>query len=438
MSAPEQTWETQQQTLQTQSSAIQSIENDISTLQTSLSTLNDPTGTLLSMQANSSDSSIVTASATTGAVAGNHVVVVTNLATTGSWYSSSAASSSTTLSSGSFQLKVGSGNLVTIPIGTNVDGNGTNTNTMDQLASYINTLNLGVTASVINDASGSRLAIVSNSTGSTNNVTVSNWTGGVPTGGTTGLSFTQAVVGQDASLTVDGIPIDSATNTVTGAVAGLTLNLEGQAPGTQVNISVAPDASQISQAISSFVSAYNTVVGDINTQYTVNSSNNEGPLATDTNLSMLQSDLLSSPSYSAGSGSISTLADLGITMNKDGTLSVDSTTLNNAIQNNFSAVQNFLQGTALNGFAATLNNQLNTFTNSTSGAFTVDLQSISSENTGLQNSINNFQTYLKTQQTLLTSEYTQADITMQELPQQLQEIDTELGLNNNNSNNNGG
>jgi flagellar hook-associated protein 2 len=303
---------------------------------------------------------------------------------------------------------------------------------MDQLASYINTQNLGVTASVVNDASGSRLALVSNSSGSANNVTVSNLTGGIPAGSSSAISFTQ-ITGEDASLTVDGIPIDSASNTVTGAVDGLTLNLQSQSP-TQVNISVAQATSAVSTAVNSFVSAYNTVVGDINAQYTVNpSSHDEGPLATDSNLSMLQTDLLGSPSYSAGSGSISTLADLGITMNNDGTLTVDSTTLNNAIQNNFSGVQNFLQGSSLNGFAATLNNQLDSFTNSTSGAFTLDLQSISTENTYLGTQITNFQTYLQTQQTLLTTEYTQADINMQELPEQMQEIDTELGLNNTNS-----
>jgi len=327
MSTPEQQWQQQQQTLQTQTNALNSIQNDVSSLETSLNSLNDPTGALMSMQANSSNSSIVTASAAAGAVAGNHVVVVTNLATASSWYSSSAPSSSTTLSSGSFSLQVGSGSPVTIPIGTNVDGNGTNTNTLDQLASYINKQNLGVTASVVNDSSGARLAIVSNTTGSASNITLSGWTGGVPSGGSSGISFTQPVVGVDAALTVDGIPIDSASNTVTGAVAGLTFNLQGQSPGTQVNISVAPDASQISQAISSFVTAYNTVVADLNTQFTVNSSNNEGPLAGDSTVRMLQDTILSSVDYSAGSGSVTSLSNLGITVNNDGTLSMDNTTL---------------------------------------------------------------------------------------------------------------
>lgn len=438
MSTPEQQWQSEQQTLQTQTSDIQSLENDVSTLQNSLQSLNDPTGTLMSMAATSSDSSIVTATAAAGAAAGNHAVVVTNLATAGSWYSSSVATGDTTLSSGSFSLKVGSGSPVTIPIGTNVDGNGTNTNTLNELASYINNQNLGVTASVITDSSGARLAIVSNSTGKASDITVSDWTGGIPSGGSSGISFTQAVVGEDASLTVDGIPIDSASNTVTGAVSGLTFDLQGQSPGTQVDISVAPNSDQISQAINSFVSAYNTVVGDLNTQFTVDSNNNEGPLAGDSAVRMLQSELLSSPSYTGGSGDITSLADLGISMNDDGTLTVDSDTLNNAIQNDFSAVQSFLQGSALNGFAATLNNQLDTFTNASSGAFTVDLQSISSENTDLQNQINDFQSYIQTEQTLLTQEYTQADIAMQELPTQLEEVDAELGLNNSNNNNNSG
>ena len=96
-----------------------------------------------------------------------------------------------------------------------------------------------------------------------------------------------------------------------------------------------------------------------------------------------------------------------------------------------------MQGSALNGFAANLNNQLTTFTDAASGAFTVDLQSISSENTDLQNQINDFQSYLQTQQTQLTNEYSQADILMQELPSQLAQINAELGLNTNNNNNSG-
>ncbi len=409
-SAPMQQWENQQATLQTQTSAIQSIEGDITTLTDSLNALGDPAGALTSMSADSSNSSVVTASALAGTAPGNHVVVVNNLASTASWYSNSVASGDTQLAAGSFSLQVGSGQPTVINIGGSVD-------TLNQLVSYINGLNLGVTANVVNDSSGSRLAIVSNTSGTAANFAISN---------ASGLSFTQAITGQDAALTIDGIPIDSASNSVTGAVSGVTFNLQSAAPGTEVDVSIAPDSSAAAQAVSSFVSAYNKVIGDVNTQYTVGSNNQEGPLGGDSALRMLQSILLGSGSYTA-TGSIQTLADLGITMNNDGTLSLDSSILDNAIQNNFSAVQNFLQGTASNGFVNSLNTQVSGLTDPVSGAFTVDLQSISNENNDLQDQINNFQTYLNNQQTQLTNEYNQADILLQQLPEEEAQINAELG-----------
>jgi len=411
LSIPELEWEQEQVTLQSDTAGINQIQTDVGTLQTALQALGDPVGAIASMTASSSDASVVNATAAPGTAAGSHVVVVNNVATTASWYSDSVATSSTALTPGSFTLQVGTGTATTITI-----GNGTNT--LDELASYINTQNLGVSASVINDSSGSRLAIVSNSSGAANGITI---------GAASGLTFTQASAGQDASLTVDGIPIDSASNTITGAVAGLTLNVLGSAPGVQVNVTVTPNATQAAQAVNAFVSAYNTAVGDVNTQYTVSASNQEGPLAGDSTVQILQNSLLSIAGYSGGGNGVSTLADLGISMNKDGTLTVDNATLSNTIQNNFAAVQNFMQGTSSNGFASFLNNTLNTLTDPTTGAFSVDLQSMSSQNADLQTQINNFQTYLNNQRTLLTNEYNDADIALQQIPEEEAQLNAELG-----------
>jgi flagellar hook-associated protein 2 len=410
-SIPMNQWQQQQSALQLQTSDINILEGHISTLQTALNALGDPAGALTSMSATSSNTNLVTASATAGTVGGNHVVVVNNLATTGSWYSSSQPSSSTALGAGSFNIQVGSGSAIPITLGSGV-------NTLDQLVTYINGLGAGVTASVVNDSTGSRLALVSSASGSASDINVT---------GATGLTFTQATKGKDASLTVDGIPIDSATNTVTGAVNGLTLNLTGAAPGTEVNVGVTPDATQVSQAINNFVSAYNTVIGDVNTEYTVSANHQEGPLGGDATLRQLQSQLLAAGSYTNGGGAITTLGGLGISMNSDGTLAVDSAALSNAIQNNFSGVQNFLQGTASNGFAASLNTQMSALIDPVSGAFTVDLQSISAENADLTNQISEFQTYIATRQAYLTNEYNQADIALKQLPQLQAQINAELG-----------
>ena len=83
--------------------------------------------------------------------------------------------------------------------------------TLNDLASYINGLGAGVTANVVNDSSGARLSIVSNSSGTANDITIS---------GETGLNFTRASTGADASLTVDGIPIDSASTQLAESFLG--------------------------------------------------------------------------------------------------------------------------------------------------------------------------------------------------------------------------
>lgn len=421
MSEPEQQWEAQQTTLSNQTSALNNINSLASNLENDLNALGDPLGAMATMSASSSDTYLVSASTTAGATASNHVVEVNSLATTSSWYSATETSSSSALPSGSFTIQVGSGTATTIQIGSGVD-------TLDQLASAINSQNLGVTASVVNDASGSRLAIVSQTSGTAGNIAITN---------TTGLGFTEAQAGANASLTVDGIPMSSASNTVTGAINGVTLNLQEAAPGTQVNISVGADQSQIASTVSSFVSDYNSLVQALNSQFTFSTTNSsEGPLASDSVVRGLQDALLSAMNYSSSSSDgISTLGAMGISMNDDGTLTLDSSTLDNTIQNNFSDVQNFFQGTSSNGFANTLDSVLNTYTDPSEGAFTVDLQSISSENSDLQNQINTFQLYIASEQTTLTTDYSNAEIALEQLPSKISQINEILGVNSSNSNN---
>jgi flagellar hook-associated protein 2 len=129
------------------------------------------------------------------------------------------------------------------------------------------------------------------------------------------------------------------------------------------------------------------------------------------------------------------LATMGITVNTDGTLAVNSSTLTSTLQNNFSQVQNFFQGTALNGFAGSMDTQLQSFINPADGAFTVDLQSNASETTTLQQDVTNFESNiiapLKIQ---LQAEYSKAEIALQQLPGQIKDVDAELGINTSSSN----
>jgi len=202
-----------------------------------------------------------------------------------------------------------------------------------------------------------------------------------------------------------------------------------------VTISVTPDSSSISTAINSFVTAYNTLITDVNSQFSFDAATSTaGTLAGDSTVEGLQSALLSSTNYSYNGGSAYTsLAQLGISTNSDGTLSVDSATLDAAISNNAPAVTQFFQGTALNGFADTLQNALNTYTDPSQGAFTVELNSISSESTDLGDQIASDTSYYATLTTTLTTQYNNIDIELQQLPQQIQQTDALLGFNTNNS-----
>jgi flagellar hook-associated protein 2 len=307
--------------------------------------------------------------------------------------------------------------------------------TYAQLATAINGLGLGVTATAGSDANGTNLTIASNDG-------VTPFTINEPAFG-----FTQAAAGANASLTVDGVPINSASNKVSGAIPGVTLDLLGAAPGSPISLTVASDASAVSTAINQFVTDYNTAIGLVNSQFADTSSTDssgavttsQGVLASDPTVVSLQSTLEQALDYVAtpatGTTSVSTLADLGITVANDGTLSVDSTTLNNALTNNPADVQNFFEGTALNGFSNSMYNALNNFTSPANGAFELDLNSISASNSSLTSQINDFENgYIASQETLLTADFTSAEVALQQLPQEMQELNSELGFTNSGNN----
>ena len=295
-------WENEQTTLQTQANDLTGINNDLNNLATTVQALSDPLGVLTSQGATSSNNSVVTATATSAAVAGTHQIVVSNLASPGLVYTNDFAAGAdasilpTGASSGEIDLQIGTGTPqpITITAGSN--------DTLNTLASYINGQNLGVTASVVSDAGGSRLALASQATGTAGALAI--------TSNNTNVTFNTPVGGTDAALTIDGVPYTSASNTITGALPGVTLSLAGSSPST-VDLTVGTNTTQITAAINNFVAAYNQVIGDINQEVTINpSTNTQGPLGTDGSLTELQSSLLSDSAYSvSGNSGYVNLAD---------------------------------------------------------------------------------------------------------------------------------
>jgi len=407
----------QQSTLSSQSSELSTIQSDFSALDSAVQALNDPLGALAAQSVTSSDSGVVTGTADSTATSATHTIVVNSLATTSSYYSDEVPTSSTALT-GSLQISVGSGSAQTVPIDS-----ADNTTTLAGIASYINSnSNLGFTATVVQDAGGARLALVSNTSGAPGNLTV---TGSLSytdsTGAAQTASFHQGVQGTNASLTVDGIPVSSTTNTISNAINGVTLTLNGTSPlngttATPTTLTVAPDTSQISNAIGNFVSAYNAVVTEINNQFDVTSTSAGGPLEADNSLRQVQSMLLNAISYSVtGNNGIVNLASMGINMNDDGTLTVDNDTLNSALASNPSAVQSFFQN-ASTGFAQQLDTAIQTINDPATGILALDSQGISQSSQDITDQVDDLQAALSTQEQELTQVYSQVNVTLEELP----------------------
>ncbi len=348
---------------------------------------------------------------------------------TTSWTSGSVASENAKLVPGTFTLITSAGSA-SITVSSN--------DTVATLAKGVNDLNMGVTATVVTDGTNgtATLQITSSGSNSANKFSISR----DPT--TAGMGFTQSMIGADAQFSVDGIPSTSASNTVAApaGISGLTLNLQGANPQSIVNISIAPNTDQVATAINQFVTDYNTAITLVNSQFTY-SATNQGALSNDPTIRSLQSAMMRAIGYVVPSwGSpptapaIATLGSLGISMANDGTLSVDSTTLTSALQNNYSDVQRLFQGTALNGFANRMDQALNSFISPGDGAFTVDLQSISSLTADLQDHINDYEANVITPlQKQLQASYSKAEIALQGLSKTMQQLNAELGLTNNSS-----
>lgn len=409
---PEQLMQQQVATLSTQASALSTISTQLQALQTAVFALNDFQGALAAKTATSSNSTVATATADATASAGSHTLVVSSLATTSSAFSNTLANGTTTFTTGSFSLKVGAGTATTITVDS------TN-NTLNGLAKTINGLGIGVAASVIVDANGARLGLVSNTSGAPGDLTIAS--------NTTGLTLTKAVTGANAAFTLDGVSLASTTNTATGVLPGVTLNLAGTS-ASAVTIAVAPDTTQATTAIQSFITAYNTVIQGLNTQFAYNATTKStGPLGSDTTVMQLQQQLLGDAAFSVtGNSGVTNLAAIGVNMNEDGTLTLNSSTLNASMASNYGAVLNLFQQITPAGFAQNFNNDLLNVTDPTVGPIAVDQNGITQSTTALNQQITDFQARLDSQQQELMQQYSQVAVVLQQMPTMLDQISKQL------------
>jgi flagellar hook-associated protein 2 len=418
--AVETPWQNQLTALKAQDTALTNMGTDLSTLATSLSSLSEFDGIFSQMEGSSSDNSVVElTSATAGAVAGSYTVVVSQLAQTYS-YSGTAVGAKDTLA-GSLEIN---GQTITISDGTATDGNGDTipaNNTLSSLMACINAGSYGVTATIVTGTAGSQLALMSDTSGAAGAVTLDGSALKDATTGVTGVTFGLVQQGQDAVLSVDGVSTTSSTNTVTTAIPGVTMQLLAAAKNESVQVEITTDTTDVQSAVTTFVSAYNTVVHDLTTQEGDDASGNPEPLYGTPELALLQEQLQQSLTFVQSSGTITSLSQLGISATDNGTLSLNSTMLGSALGNNYQDVVNFFQGS--DSFGSTMTTTLNNVgNNDPDGVIYLALTQDSTQESQLSTNISNEESSISAQQTQLTTELNAANYTLEEIPSQLDEV----------------
>ncbi len=331
--------QSQGQSYQTTLSAWGQLQGSLSSLQSALAGLQN-IGSLNNRSVTLSNSSAASATVQANAPLGTYSLSNIVLAQAQSVYSQDFSSAgNTAVGTGTLQIQVGSGAVANVTIDSS-------NNTLNGIAAAINSANAGVNAAVIYDGAGYRLTVTGNNTGSGSAFTVS---ASGATGSLSSLSYSSGASGgmtlaqaaQNASFTVNGLNISSATNSVSGAIPGVSLNLLAASGST--TLTVGTDSSAFVTAVQGFVSAFNSAMGTMNQLSAYGGpSGQSGPLIGNAALTSLRTQLLNLIS-GQGIGTVpnspyASLGGVGVNLNKDGTLVLDTGTLNQALSSNYNAV----------------------------------------------------------------------------------------------------
>ena len=337
--------------LQTQVSSYGQMSSLFGTLQ---SAANKLTGSSLWNQstATSSDDSAVAVVGGSAAAAGSYSVSVQKLATNQSVVSTTRYSDASALAgSGTLTLQLGAWDLPPMnfvphvgrdPVTVSI----TATDTLQSLRDKINGQDAGVQATIVTDSSGARLSLRSSATGAENGFRISasdddgNHTDNAglsrfafdPGNGST--EMTQTVAASNAQATINGIPVVSASNELSTVIDGLTLRLRKESFGT-VDLAVSSDREAVTAAVTGFAEAYNALSKLITDQTKYDpASKVGGPLQGDSAATGLQRQLRNLLNTASGASTVfPRLSDVGLRLQRDGSLQVDAGKLSSATGN---------------------------------------------------------------------------------------------------------
>lgn len=391
--------QTKEASYQAKISALGNLRSGLTSLQSAaqfmtLSTGQTADAKFASYRAAVTDTTIATASAATGAVAGSYSLEVSALAVNHRLTSpdstdgtGSAALTAGLLAGGPLKIELGAltgstgSYAFTATASRELNVTVAANSTLEQVRDAINTAASDgrVSATIISGTNGKQLVLSTNQTGLANVMKLSG-VGGLdfdPTGAGSGvLSQDPAKGGQAASnaaFSLNGIAGTSSTNSVSGALDGVTLELlKKTVTGTPTTLTVTKDSTtQLSSALSSFVKAYNESAGVMKGLGFYDASTKQaGTLQGNSTLRGIQNETRALMQTKAGGTSAyQTLSDLGVSIQRDGTLKLDTSKLNKAIAADFAGVSDLVSkvGSAFNTSITNATGSSGSITNATDG-----------------------------------------------------------------------
>ncbi|MCX8004290.1 MAG: flagellar filament capping protein FliD [Burkholderiaceae bacterium] len=340
--------EKREQQVQNRLSAFGRVQGALSALESALAKLRQPSA----FQATRAtvNGTAVTAASTASAAPGRYAVEVTQLARAQSFASPPVAAATADIGAGTVTIRDAAGAVVaTVQVGDAGSG------TLQELRDEINAANAGVRASLVNDGGQVRLVLNASATGTANAFTVE-------VGGGLTVSFTQTQAAQDAQFSVNGLALTAASNTVKDVLEGVTLNL-AQVGSAEVAVEIAPET--VKETVAAFVKAYNDLDNLIDelTKYDP-ATKTAAILNGESTLRRIQGQLraLATGARSGSAQDYARLSEVGIEMQRDGTLQLNESKFTNAVAADAAKVARLFTATseveAEQGFALRLRAQV--------------------------------------------------------------------------------
>jgi len=339
---PLQRLESQEKQVKEQLSAFGQFKSALSSFKEAMSGLSTVSRFKI-YNAESGNEDVVTASAGDSAAAGSFNVNVTALASHHKLATDAYASSADAIGTGTIDISVGEASF-----SVDIDAaSSTLTGIRDAINN--NPDNTGVTATILHDDAGYRIILTSDESGTGNALQVS-------ASGSTGLNqlfnLTEVSAAADAQLTIDGFTVTSASNKISQAIQGVTLELKELG---DAEITLTRNDEAIQESVQSFADAYNELRGAIE-------SLRSGELEADSTLLTIQNSIFSVINTAANieGSAYSYMSEVGLSIGKDGNMSVDGIQLERAMDTDFHGFANVF-GHETEGFAARLDAMIDGF-----------------------------------------------------------------------------